>query len=596
MQSMVMMVMRVVFLALFCCFAGLCRAETRVALVIGNAGYANVARLTNPLRDTAAMENALREIGFEVQAERDLGREALISALRRFEQRADKADWALVYYAGHGIEVGGVNYLIPVDGKLASDRDVDEETVSLSQVLKRLEGVRRLRMVILDACRDNPFATTMTRTLASRSVGRGLGRPELTQTGSLVAFSAAAGQVASDGVQGEVNSPYVAALVKHLAVPDVEVNLLFRRVRSEVLRATGNKQEPATYESLPEDRFVFRPLPLVPAASSKSTPPAPAGPIAALAPVVPVPAITPAGKASVERCDRLAASQHDADRPPGVAGIDFGEIDAPAAVRACREAVEAVEAVRSLTVAAPRSADDPTAMPESDDVERRRSYFQLGRAFDAQNRYDEARRWYAKAAAAGSVGSMSNLGALYTNGQGGAQDHAAARPWYEKAAAAGNAPAMTNLARNYENGWGVTRDPAAARTWYKKAATAGDAQAMTKLGVIYNLGQGVPRDYAAARIWFEKGAAAGDAMAMTGLGAIYTLGQGVARDHAAARFWNEKAAAAGNALAMTSLGLMYNFGLGVPRNHATARSWYEKGAAAGDDNARRHLRDLDRKR
>lgn len=233
--------------------------ERRVALVIGNGQYANVPRLDNPVRDGELLAQALRDAGFQdVQVERNLDRETLITVLRRFERQADSADWALVYYAGHGIEVGGTNYLVPVDARLRSDRDVDEETVSLSQVQKRLEGAGKLRLVILDACRDNPFLAGIKRTLATRSVGRGLARPDLPQTGSLVAYSAAAGQTASDGEEGQVNSPYVTALVKHLATPDVEVNLFFRRVRAEVLRTTHQRQEPATYESLPADRFVFR--------------------------------------------------------------------------------------------------------------------------------------------------------------------------------------------------------------------------------------------------------------------------------------------------------------------------------------------------
>lgn len=255
-------------------------AETRVALVIGNGAYSNVGPLFNTGRDASDVAQALREIGFEtVQVENDLGRDGMLRALRRFEDTADKADWALVYYAGHGIEVGGTNYLIPVDARLRSDRDVDEEAVSLVQVQKRLEGARKLRLVILDACRDNPFLAAMRRTrIASRSVGRGLTVPDLPQTGSLVAYAAAAGQTAADGESAAGNSPYAAALVKHLVVPDVEVNLFFRLVRAEVLRVTGNKQEPATYESLPAERFVLRPA-LAPSSASSAalatTPPQP---------------------------------------------------------------------------------------------------------------------------------------------------------------------------------------------------------------------------------------------------------------------------------------------------------------------------------
>ncbi len=235
-------------------------ADKRVALVIGNGAYANAPRLDNPGRDADAVANALRGAGFaSVTVERNLGRDALLSALRRFEATSDDADWSLVYFAGHGMEISGTNYLLPIDAKLRSDRDIDEEAVSLPQVQKRLEGAKRLRLVILDACRDNPFAAAMKRSGATRSVTRGLAVPDAPRTGSLVAFSADVGQVAADAVAEGGNSPYAAALVKNLAEPDVEVNLFFRRVRFDVLNATGQKQAPATYEALPVDRLVFRP-------------------------------------------------------------------------------------------------------------------------------------------------------------------------------------------------------------------------------------------------------------------------------------------------------------------------------------------------
>ena len=253
----------VIALWLACVAVTATAAEKRVALVIGNGSYASVPRLDNAGRDAAAVAKALRDAGFDsVQVERDLGRDAMLAALRKFEAQVDQADWALVYFAGHGMEVGGSNYLIPIDARLRSDRDVEDEAISLGQVQKRIESARKLRLVILDACRENPFAVQMQKTLASRTVGRGLARPDLPQTGSLVAFAAGTGQIALDG-DARANSPYATALIKNLAVPDVEVNLFFRRVRADVLSATDQKQEPATYESLPAERYVFRPAPVI---------------------------------------------------------------------------------------------------------------------------------------------------------------------------------------------------------------------------------------------------------------------------------------------------------------------------------------------
>jgi tetratricopeptide (TPR) repeat protein len=227
----------------------------RVALVVGNSAYRRVAALPNPRGDAELVATALRAVGFQsVRLENDLAREKLIDVLRAFGREAESADWAVVYFAGHGIEVGGVNYLIPVDAKLETDRDLQYEAVALEQVLGSVEAARKLRLVILDACRDNPFARLMRRTVASRSIGRGLGRIE-PEGGTLVAYAAKHGEVALDG-EG-TNSPFVTALVKRLPTPGMEINKLFRLVRDDVMVATDRKQEPFVYGSLPGEDFFF---------------------------------------------------------------------------------------------------------------------------------------------------------------------------------------------------------------------------------------------------------------------------------------------------------------------------------------------------
>lgn len=227
----------------------------RVALVIGNSAYTAVARLPNPQRDAETVAAALRRTGFQsVTVATDLSREKLINALIAFAREADKADWGLVYYAGHGIELGGVNYLIPVDARLAADRDVELEAVPLNQVLGAVERAGKLRLVLLDACRDNPFASQMRRTLATRSVGRGLASVE-PEAGTLVVYAAKHGETALDGDAG--NSPFVTALVKNLAVPGLEIRRLFDHVRDDVLELTKRRQQPFSYGSLPGRQDFF---------------------------------------------------------------------------------------------------------------------------------------------------------------------------------------------------------------------------------------------------------------------------------------------------------------------------------------------------
>ena len=226
-------------------------AEKRVALVIGNGAYTKVPKLDNPKNDAAAMEAMFRAAGFDtVVRGNDLGVAEMRRALRDFSDTAYDADIAVVFYAGHGIEVGGINYLIPTDAVLERDIDVHDEAVPLDRVSQILEPVRRLRFVILDACRDNPFVRSMRRTLATRSVRSGYGEIDENSLppNTLVAYAQRAGATAEDGAG--FNSPYTTALLKHLPTPGLDVELALRRVRDDVLKATRNRQEPFKYGSL----------------------------------------------------------------------------------------------------------------------------------------------------------------------------------------------------------------------------------------------------------------------------------------------------------------------------------------------------------
>jgi hypothetical protein len=248
---------------LFLTFAGPAQADKRVALVIGISNYQQVPRLANPLRDAEAIGGLFKKAGFDVVDERrDLGIGDMRRAVREFSEKAKDADVAVVYYAGHGIEVDGTNYLVPADAKLSSDFDVEDETVSLDRLLRALDPVRRLRLVILDACRENPFSNTMKKNVASRSIGRGLARIEPPTSNTLVAFATKAGAVADDGA-GQ-NSQYAAALVKYLAEPGVDLRVAFGRVRDEVLKRTANRQEPFVYGSLGGDNLALVPAPAKP--------------------------------------------------------------------------------------------------------------------------------------------------------------------------------------------------------------------------------------------------------------------------------------------------------------------------------------------
>lgn len=242
-------------------------AEKRVALIIGVSKYQHVPQLTNPARDAAAMGELFKTAGFDVvDLKRDLSISEMRRALRDFAAAAATADMAAVYYAGHGIEVNGNNYLIPADARLASDYDVEDETVSLDRVLKAIEPAKKLRMVILDACRENPFQKTMQRSVGTRAISRGLAEVDPQLNNTVVAYAAKGGALASDGDGG--NSPFALALVKHITSPGLDLRLAFGRVRDEVKRLTNNRQEPFVYASLGGDTVA-----LVPQAAAPVAPP-----------------------------------------------------------------------------------------------------------------------------------------------------------------------------------------------------------------------------------------------------------------------------------------------------------------------------------
>jgi len=224
-------------------------AGKRVALVIGNSNYQNVATLTNPANDAAGIAEMFRKATFDVvDSRRDLKSLEMRRALREFSDKARGADIAVIYFAGHGVEVDGTNYLVPIDAALERDADVDDEAVSLNRILLAVEPATKLRLVILDACRDNPFAKKMKRTLATRAVLRGLVSVEATRPNTFIAFAAKEGSTAEDGV-GD-HSPFSAALLKYLTEPGIDIRKAFGFVRDDVISATGGRQEPYTTNSL----------------------------------------------------------------------------------------------------------------------------------------------------------------------------------------------------------------------------------------------------------------------------------------------------------------------------------------------------------
>jgi caspase domain-containing protein len=225
-------------------------AEKRVALVIGNSAYQNAPPLRTPVEDAKAMAAAFQKEGYLVTTQYNGSNLELKRVIRQFEDAAANADTAIIYYAGHGIEIHGENYLIPVDAKLASDRDAADEAIALDRLVESSAGAKQLRVLLLDACRDNPFVRTMKRvgTTPRQGVKPGLAAVNIGSGNILIAFPAKGGATAEDG-NGD-HTPYTTALLNNLFVPGLDIRLAFGRVRDEVLKLTKNRQEPYVYGSL----------------------------------------------------------------------------------------------------------------------------------------------------------------------------------------------------------------------------------------------------------------------------------------------------------------------------------------------------------
>ncbi|WP_429809434.1 caspase family protein [Ensifer sp. B1-9] len=255
-------------------------AEKRVALVIGNSAYQHAPQLTNPQNDASDMASKLTGLGFVVVTGRDLDLAGMRRSIREFVGKVEGADVSLFFYAGHGLQVNGVNYMIPVDAQLRSNNDLDFEALPIELVLSAMERNAKVNLVFLDACRDNPLAVTLARSLGTRSmvVGRGLAKLD-TGVGSLIAFATQPGNVALDGAGR--NSPFTTALLKHLGTPGQSITDDLIAVRRTVLQVTDGKQIPWDSSSL-------------------------TGPVVLNPSPVPDPATSPAATADTDRTVELA--------------------------------------------------------------------------------------------------------------------------------------------------------------------------------------------------------------------------------------------------------------------------------------------------
>ena len=406
-------------------------ADKRTALVIGNAAYGD-AQLGNPLHDARAMAKVLGESGFAVMERENLNQIEMRRAIRDFGMEIGNGGVGLFYFAGHAIQAHGHNFLIPIAADIQREDELEDQAVDANLVLRKMESAsNRLNVVILDACRNNPFA----RSFHNDAVGLA---PMDAPPGTLVAFATSPGKMADDG-SGE-NGLYTGNLVMNLSVPGLRIEEVFKRTRAAVRRDSNGTQVPWENTSLTDD-FYFKPPPG----------------LAASAP--PVLAMTRPSSGVLGEAD----GREPAGRPRSIPADD----PSSAAVVATYQSKDYAQ---SFALAEP--------LAEQGNIT---AQYYLGLMFrrgdGTQQSLPDAIKWLRKAAEQHHAQAQQQLGVIYQMGLGVDRDYAEALQWYHRAAGQGNHEAEYALGEMYRSGLGVPQSKSDAEYWYAKAAAAGPEQA-----------------------------------------------------------------------------------------------------------------------
>ena len=526
-------------------------AGKRLAIIVGNNDYAEVPKLSTAVNDAREAREVLERRGFSVEVVENGTKRQISRALAKIESAIEPGDSVLFHFAGHGFEIDGQNWLLPIDVPAAKQGEsgvVKDESFNAADIIERFRAKGAGTVVaILDACRDNPFAQGGTRALGG---GRGLARMDASG-GVFILFSAGAKQQALDRLSPA--DPVQTSIFARTFLPllaDGRMTLIDLAKETQVrvrtlARSVGHEQLPAYY-----DGVVGR-IGITGEVSTESAPPTMQAPsaappvspedlfwrsveakndrtsyrayldevgrgafpgtyrrlaelrLAALTTPAPAPAATPApprtqptppprqeaGGPEIEACDRAGSAPDDKEKPPNVPGIAFGELAAPSAVAACSRAVAITGAPRRL-------------------------HFQLGRAYFKLRNMRDAAANYQKGAELGHGLAMHSLGVMHLKGEGVGRDYGMARSLFEGAGAEGLGASLREIGIMYSRGLGTSADYLKARFYYEKATELGESLAFNDLGVLYFEGRGVPRDRNKACEFFRRGAAAADPIAV----------------------------------------------------------------------------------
>lgn len=536
-------------------------AAKRLALVVGNNTYSNVNPLVKAENDADSIATKLTELGFQVMLHKNLNRRGFNQNLQAFLSKLEAGDEALFFFAGHGVEIRGQNYLLPTDIPNAGpgqESFVKSEAIGVNYVLSEI-GRRKVRLtlLILDACRNNPFQKAGTRSLGRT---RGLGTMEAPPEGTFILYSAGFGQSALDRLSDSdphPNSVFTRTLVPMLSKPGLKLSDTARQVRRKVMKlasTVSHEQRPAYYDEVLGD-FYF-------------TPPA-VGHSEVAKPEVHVqkqPVISVPGGGTCGVWPQIATSATYAQVEAFLAECKTGIY---ATLARARLTELKVKAPSKLALLPPVIKKPKKVSKNAKAIFTRAWNIFNGKNGEAKDQY-KAVRLYKQAVSMGHKSALVNLGYSLENGFGIVKDVKKAAEMYRRAAELGEAQGMTNLGYMYENGKGVLVNLPEAVKWYHKSALAGNYNGMTNYGYMNETGRGIPVNFKKAVKWYRKGADGGIARAKNNLAYMYLYGRGVKKSERTAWSLYKAAADKGFANSYYMLGYMRVLGKGVKRNDRKA--------------------------
>ncbi len=478
--------------------------KDKIALVMANNTYESSGSLEQPIASARKLEASLKSQGFDVLVGRDMNRMRMVSIISDFSEKFRQYEFAMIFYMGHGFQIDGNNYLIPTDANPRSKEDVEVHAINVDYVLKKINDPNTPKVIVLDACRDNPFVKNWTSSERSGS-DNGFGDVSAPRNAEIFFTTQKASKVRDD-------NPYIDYFMKEMESGGCLEDIV-RNVSKQIYNYNPD-QIPAKYGQL-FDKICF----------GNSPNPNP----------------TPNPNVNVDSDNDGIIDRYD--DCPYKYGVSSNN--------GCPELTYSEETIKEWYNSAKDYYNDKnyqsayTWFVRAGDQGHKMSQFYLGwmyeNAFGVDKDYRKATYWYTLAAEQNISGAQNNLGILYETGKGVEEDDEMAVFWYKKSANGGSANGMVNLGDMYRKGEGVGQDYFEAMNWFRKAADKELPLGYYKVGYMYDYGYGVTKNHYTANDWYQKGADEGHARSMWRLGENYKAGNGFRKDTYMAEYWFQKA-------------------------------------------------------